>query len=61
MHTMLDTGTAYRKNSHDGNGTAAMVKAVNKIAAITNTAPRTAAAHKYENAGWPSWAAPLLQ
>ena len=37
MRTMLDTGTAYRKNSHDGNGTAAMVKAVNKIAAITNT------------------------
>ena len=36
MHTMLDTGTAYRKNSHDGNGTAAIVKAVNKIAAITN-------------------------
>ena len=28
MHTTLDTGTAYRKNSHDGNGTAAMVKAV---------------------------------
>ena len=37
MQTMLDTGTAYRKNSHDGNGTAAMVKAVNKIAAMTNT------------------------
>ena len=37
MHTMLDTGTAYRKNSHDGNGTAAIVKAVNKIAAITPT------------------------
>ena len=37
IDTIDATGTAYTKNIHAGNGTSAMVNAVNKIVASTNT------------------------